>query len=141
MILGEVQNINMAKTDYLPIMKKIILEALIASRKKPTPTNLVRIMPDMKTTMSNVSNIRGKALGVVKSPVTLNLEALKMTIAEVEISMYEAIGKMNSATNPIEAAKLQQRVIQLKIQIEKLYADMRTIQIQLGLSVSNPKPK
>ena len=67
---------NMAKTDYLPIMKKIILEALIASRKKPTLPNPVRIMPDMKSTMSNVANIRGKALGVAKSPETLNLEVL-----------------------------------------------------------------
>lgn len=129
------ENTNMAKTDYLPIMKKIILEALIASRVKPTPLNPVRIMPDMKTTMSNVANIRGKALGVAESPATLNLEALKMTIAEVEISMHEAIGEMNTAKDPIESARLQQRVIQLKIQLEKLYAEMRVIQIKFGLSV------
>ncbi|MBX9676304.1 MAG: relaxase/mobilization nuclease domain-containing protein [Methylotenera sp.] len=132
---------TMAKPDYLPIMKKIILEALMAARIKPTPQSPVRVMPDMKTTMSNVASIRSKALGVTKSPATLNLEALKMTIAEVETSMHEAIGEMNNAKDPIEAARLQQRVIQLKIQLEKLYAEMRAIQIKFGLSASTPKPK
>lgn len=132
---------TMAKPDYLPIMKKIILDALIATRIKPTPPNPIKIMPDMKTTISNVANIRDKALGVKKSPATLNLEALKMTIAEVETSMHKAIGEMSHAKNPIEAARLQQRVIQLKIQLEKLYAEMRAIQIKFGLSTSTPKPK
>lgn len=132
---------TMAKPDYLPIMKRIILEALIAARIKPTPQSPVRVMPDMKTTMSNVASIRGKALGVTKSPATLNLEALKMTIAEVETSMHEAIGEMNNANDSIEAARLQQRVIQLKIQLEKLYAEMRAIQVKFGLSASTPKPK
>ena len=132
---------NMAKTDYLPIMKKIILEALIASRIKPTPLNPVKIMPDMKTTLSNVASIRGKALGTSKSPATLNLEAIKMTIAEVETSMHKAIGEMNSARDPIQVARLQQRVIQLKIQLEKLHAEIRAIQIKFGLSSNIPKPK
>jgi len=131
----------MAKPDYLPIMKKIILEALMATRIKPTPKNLIRAMPDMKTTMSKVASIRDKALGLTKSPATLDLEALKMTIAEVETSMHKAIGEMSNTKNPIEAARLQQRVIQLKIQLEKLYAEMRAIQIKFGLSVSLPKPK
>lgn len=135
------ENTNMTKTDYLPIIKKIILEALIASRIKPTPLNPVRIMPDMKTTMSNVASIRSKALGSTKSPETLNLDVLKMTIAEVEISMHEAIGEMNIAKDPTEAARLQQRVIQLKIQLEKLYAEIMAIQIKFGLSASAPKPK
>lgn len=131
----------MAKPDYLPIMKRIILEALMAARIKPTPQNPIRVMPDLKTTISNVASIRSKALGVTKSPATLNLEALKMTIAEVEISMHEAIGAMNNAKDPIEATRLQQRVIQLKIQLEKLYAEMRAIQVKFGLSVNSPKPK
>ena len=132
---------TMAKPDYLPIMKRIILEALMAARIKPTPQNPVRVMPDLKTTMSNVASIRSKALGVTKSPATLNLEALKMTIAEVETSMHEAIGAVNNAKDPIEAARLHQRVIQLKIQLEKLYAEMRAIQVKFGLSVNLPKPK
>ena len=131
----------MAKPDYLPIMKRIILEALMTARIKPTPQSPVRVMPDMKTTMSNVASIRSKALGVTKSPTTLNLEALKMTIAEVETSMHEAIGAMNNAKDPIEATRLQQRVIQLKIQLEKLYTEMRAIQVKFGLSVNLPKPK
>ncbi len=131
----------MAKPDYLPIMKKIILEALMATRIKPTPQNLVRAMPDIKNTMQKVASIRDKALGITKSPATLDLDALKMTIAEVETNMHKAIGEMSNTKNPIEAARLQQRVIQLKIQLEKLYAEMRAIQIKFGLSVSLPKPK
>lgn len=133
------ENKNMPKTDDLPTMKKIIFEALIASRTKPTPQNPVKIMPDMKTTHSNVASIRGKALGVSKSPATLNLEAIKMTIAEVETSMHEAIGEMNTAKDPIESARLQQRVIQLKIQLDKLHAEMMTLQIQQGLSFNKYK--
>ncbi|WP_020183417.1 relaxase/mobilization nuclease domain-containing protein [Methylotenera sp. 1P/1] len=135
------RRMKMAKKDYLPIIKRIIREALMATRIKPTPKNLVIAMPDMKTTMSNVASIRSKALGVTKSPETLDLDALKMTIAEVETNMHKAIGEMSNTKNPIEAAKLQQRVIQLKIQLEKLYAEMRAIQIKFGLSVSFPKPK
>lgn len=131
----------MAKTNHLTLMKRIILEALLTTRKKSAPPTPPRVMPDMKTTMSNVASIRDKALGVKKSPATLNLEALKMTIAEVETSMHKAIGEMSHAKNPIEAARLQQRVIQLKIQLEKLYAEMRAIQIKFGLSTSTPKPK
>lgn len=131
----------MAKPDYLPIMKKIILEALMATRIKPAPQNPVKGIPDMKTTMNKVASIRDKALGITKSPATLHLESLKMTIAEVETSMHKAIGEMSNTKNPIEAARLQQRVIQLKIQLEKLHAEMRAIQIKFGLSVSLPKPK
>nr|WP_294839832.1 relaxase/mobilization nuclease domain-containing protein [uncultured Methylotenera sp.] len=131
----------MAKTNHLTVMKRIILEALLTTRKKSVPPTPSRVMPDMKTTMSNVASIRDKGLGVTKSPATLDLDALKMTIAEVETNMHEAIGKMNKARNPIESARLKQRVIQLKIQLEKLYAEMRAIQIKFGLSISTPKPK
>jgi len=131
----------MAKTNHLTVMKRIILEALLTTRKKSAPPTPQRVMPDMKTTMSNVASIRDKALGITKIPATLDLDALKMTIAEVETSMHEAIGKMNKARNPIESARLKQRVIQLKIQLEKLYAEMRAIQIKFGLSISTPKPK
>lgn len=132
---------KMAKTDYLPIIKRIIREALMATRIKSAPQIPVKAIPDIKTTMSKVASIRGKALGITKSPETLDLDALKMTIAEVETNMHKAIGEMSNTKNPIEAAKLQQRVIQLKIQLEKLYAEMRAIQIKFGLNVSLPKPK
>lgn len=132
---------TMAKADHLAVMKRIIHEALFISRKKPTPPTPVRVVPNMKTIRSNVASIRSKALGATKSPVTLDLDALKMTIAEVETNMHQAIGEMNNAKNPAEAARLQQRVIQLKIQLEKLHSEMRAIKIKFGLSTNTPKPK
>lgn len=125
----------------LQIIKRIIREALMVTRIKPAPQNSVKALPHIKTTMNKVASIRDKALGVTTSPATPNLEALKMAIAEVETSMHEAIGEMNNAKDPIEAARLKQRVIQLKIKLEKLYAEMRAIQIKFGLSASTPKPK
>ena len=132
---------QMANTDYLPIMKRIILEALIEARKKPAPANPIKVIPNIKTTMNSVASIRKKALGGTPSPANLNLDALKMTIAEVETNLHEAIGEMNAARDPIDAARLNQRVIQLKIQLEKLHAEVMALQIKFGLSANKLKPK
>jgi hypothetical protein len=132
---------TMAKTDHLAVMKRIIHETLFITRKKPTPPAPVRVMPNMKAIRSKIASIRSKALGVTNSPATLDLDALKMTIAEVETNMHQAIGEMNNAKNPADATRLQQRVIQLKIQLEKLHAEMRAIKIKFGLSTNTPKPK
>lgn len=132
---------TMTKNTHLAIMKKIILEALIAVRKKPIPNNTVKIKPDFKKTMQSMASIRSKALGGTSTPASLNLDSIKMAIAEVETNMHEAIGEMNAARDPAMIAKLQQRVIQLKIQLEKLHAEMMAIQIKFGLSTNTPKPK
>ncbi len=88
-----------------------------------------------------MASIRSKALGGTSTPASLNLDSIKMAIAEVETNMHEAIGEMNAARDPAMIAKLQQRVIQLKIQLEKLHAEMMAIQIKFGLSTNTPKPK
>jgi hypothetical protein len=132
---------TMAKTDYLPIMKKLILEALIATRTKLAPLNTVNKMPNIKTTMSNMANIRRKAIGGKTTPAGLNLDGIKITVSELETSLHEAIGEMNAAKGPIEVARLKQRVIQLQMQIEKLHIEMMAMQIKYGSNINRPKPK
>lgn len=129
---------TMAKTDYLPIMKKLIQDALISVRKKPINTQPIKPLPSKNEALGNITAIRKKSLAI-SSPHSINLDSLKLTIAEVEKSMHEAISSMNHAKTPEEVARHKQRVIELKIQLEKLHAQMMALQIQHGLTSSKAK--
>lgn len=109
---------SMNKIDYLPIMKRMIREALKVAKQQPTlepPTSIVFTKAKAAT---NVTSIRSKALGV--DLPNSDFRELQMTIAEIEQNMTDAIGQMNRAKNPNERAWIEQRIIQLKIQLRKL---------------------
>jgi hypothetical protein len=93
--------------------------------------------------MSGISSIRKKAENntAISSIAASDHYELNMTIAEVQQSMDAAIGEMNHAKNPIEAAKLHQRVIQLRLQLDKLKTALHMAKIrELNASKMN-KPK
>jgi hypothetical protein len=129
--------------DYLPIIKKIIQDALIVAREKTVPEYIPRALFSKSQSMSGISSIRKKAENntAISSIAASDHYELNMTIAEVQQSMDAAIGEMNHAKNPIEAAKLHQRVIQLRLQLDKLKTALHMAKIrELNASKMN-KPK
>ncbi|WP_019880735.1 MULTISPECIES: relaxase/mobilization nuclease domain-containing protein [unclassified Methylophilus] len=108
----------MNRIDYLPIIKGMIMEALKVAKQQQIPeTPTTTIFTKAKTT-TNLTSIRNKGLGV--DLPNGDFRELKMTIAEIQQNMMDAIGEMNRTKNPAQAARIQQRVIQLKIQLAKL---------------------
>lgn len=126
------------KTDYLPIIKKMIMEALsIAREKKLKAQNPVQPIPSISQSKSNMARIRDKALNNHSTaPQGNNLSALIMAISEVEQSISESIGEMNANNDPMEKAKLQQRVIKLRLYLEKLNNELRMEKIRIGASIA-----
>jgi len=47
-----------------------------------------------------------------------------LTIGEVETSLQEALVGITNAKSPQETEKIKQRIIQLRLQLEKLYAQL-----------------
>lgn len=126
------------KTDYLPIIKKMIQEALTATREKRLKAqDSIQPVLSKNQAQSNMAHIRNKALNNYSTaPKGNNLNALIMTISEVEQSMHEAIGEMNAIKDPVQKAKLQQRVIKLRLYLEKLNNELRMEKIRIGASVA-----
>lgn len=109
---------SMNKIDYLPIIKGMIREALKVAKQQPTlETPTSKVFTKAKTA-THVASIRSKGLGV--DLPNSDFRELKMTIAEMEQNLTDAIGQMNRAKNPNERARIEQRIIQLKIQLRKL---------------------
>lgn len=125
------------KTDYLPIIKKMIKEALAVARESRLKAQNPRQPMLSKTqAQSNMTNIRSKALNNYSTtPKGNNLNALIMTISEADQSMHEAIGEMNATNDPVQKAKLQQRVIKLRLYLEKLNNELRMERIRTGSSI------
>jgi hypothetical protein len=118
--------------EYLPIIKKIIQEALIVAREKTIPAYIPKALLSKSQSMSGISSLRKKAESntAISSTVGSDHHELNMTIAEVQQSMDAAIGEMNHAKNPTEAAKLHQRVIQLRLQLDKLKTALQMAKIR-----------
>ena len=134
--IKKIRSSNM-KTDYLPIIKKMIKEALAVARESRLKAqNPMQPVLSKTQAQSNMANIRSKALNNYSTaPKGNNLNALIMTIAEADQSMHEAIGEMNATNDPVQKAKLQQRVIKLRLYLEKLNNELRMERIRTGASI------
>lgn len=117
----------MNKIDYLPIIKGLIREALKVAKQQPTNAPTTSKVFTMAKISTKLTSIRSKGLGI--DLPSSDFRELKMTIAEVEQNMTDSIGQMNRANSPDERARIEQRVIQLKIQLKKLNETLYLAQI------------
>jgi len=114
---------NMGKMEKFSMAKKIIQDALAVARNKlptPTPTN-GNLSKDKIS--KNIMAFKNQPLGASQPQIVSN-EAIMLTIGEVETSLQEALVGITNAKSPQETEKIKQRIIQLRLQLEKLYAQL-----------------
>jgi hypothetical protein len=68
---------------------------------------------------------------------TLGFLLISMHQHPIDAHVYAII----TIRNPVEIAKIQQRMAKIRVQLEKLHADLRMAEIRDGLSFSRLKPK
>ena len=134
---------NTMKTDYLPIIKNIILNALrVAREERMSKAQAIKPLPNLQQSKLMVGKIRNKSQEKTSTPAPQGSAQydLKLAIAEIETSLYATAGELSFTNDPVEIAKIQQRMAKIRMQLEKLHADLRMAKIREGLNHSNPKP-
>lgn len=119
-------------TIRLPVIRQMIWEALDRAREKivtPEKPHQLPIAPQIKQkkeTLNNISAIRDKSFGRQQPLPVDGLTDLNLSIIELEQSLQEAIGSLESARSAKHAEQIRQRIIQLQLQLDKLNAQKLT---------------
>lgn len=124
----------MKNTVHLPSIRKIILHALMVARERvQEPVQPMRTLPavqtDHKKTIFSIKSLREKAFTSPRSVAQTGFAELVMTITELEVSLYEAMGDFAYAQGE-KAEKLKQRIIQLQLQLTKLHAQKAQLPVE-----------
>ncbi len=125
------------KTDYLPIIKNIILNALRTAREeRMNKVQAIKPLPNLQQSKVMVDKIRNKSQERTSTPAPQGSAQydLKLAIAEVETSLYATAGELSFTNDPFEIAKIQVRMAKIRMQLEKLHSDLRMAVIREGLS-------
>lgn len=125
---------NMRNTIELPVVRRMILQALMIARERAQePAKPVQVVPvvqaNPRKVIHNIKGLREKAWGRTSPEIQTGFAELVMSITELEISLYEAMGDFAYAEGE-KAEKLKQRIIQLQLQLAKLHAQKEKMPVQ-----------